>query len=507
MDNILEMVDIRKYFAAVKALDGVSLTLRKNEILGLVGENGAGKSTLMKILSGSYPHTGYTGEIYVNGAKQTFNTPFDSSQAGIEMIYQEISMHLDLSVAENIFLGRVPSKNGFISQKKMLLESEKHLDSIGLKINPKTIMRNLSTSQQQMVSIARALSRNPKILILDEPTSALTESECEMVHQTLIKFRERGISCIYISHKLTEVFSLCDRVTTLRDGKTINTWDVGDKAVQMPVIIEEMIGRKIEVMYPKEKVAIGEERLRVENLTIPSDASRDKNRVEDVSFYARSGEIVALAGLVGAGRSETVNAIFGAIKKASGDVYVDGEKKNIKTPRDAISSGIGLVTEDRKVSGFISEFCIRENISVASLDHMGGKVWLNKKNETAMAEKQMKDLSIKAPSMEMMILKLSGGNQQKVVLAKWLVKDLKILILDEPTRGVDVGAKYQIYEIMTKMAKSGMAIVMISSELPELIAMCDRMYVMAEGRITAELTGDELNEANMMKAATGLSHN
>ncbi|MEG1524159.1 MAG: sugar ABC transporter ATP-binding protein [Clostridia bacterium] len=503
MDAILEMCDICKTFGVVKALDNVCLTLRYHEILGLVGENGAGKSTLMKILSGSYPHSSYSGIIKVEGEKQQFSTPFDSAKAGIEMIYQEISMHGELNIAENIFLGNIPSIKGFIRNRTMIEESKKYLEMVGLDLNPTTLVRNLSTSQQQMIAIARALSRNPKILILDEPTSALTETECELLHQNLTRFKERGISCIYISHKLKEVFNLCDRITTLRDGKTIHTSNVTNEMEQTPGIIEEMIGRKIDVMYPKQKVAIGEEILRVEHLTIPSDMTRGADRVKDVGFKVHAGEIVAIAGLVGAGRSETVNAVFGACRKSSGDIYVCGNKVNIRSPKDAIVAGIGLVTEDRRVSGLITQFSIKENISVASLDDLGSKVWMNKKREEEVAVEAMHATTIKAPSINTMITKLSGGNQQKVVLAKWLAKDLKVLILDEPTRGVDVGAKAQIYAIMTEMAKRGMAIVMISSELPELIAMCDRMYVMADGRITAEMSGADITETNMMKAATG----
>lgn len=498
---ILEMRDIHKSFGAVKALTGVSLTLRENEILGLVGENGAGKSTLMKVLSGSWPANSYTGEIYVDGKKQNFMTPVDSEKAGIEMIYQEISMHPQLSIAENIFLGRIPSKNGIINRKEMEKESIKYLDMVGLKIDPSTLVQNLSTSQQQMVSIARALSRKPKILILDEPTSSLTESEVEFLLNNLKEFKKIGISSIYISHKLTEVFNVCDRITTMRDGKTINTSDCISEKDQEPAIIEEMIGRKLEVMYPKEKVSIGEEVLRFEHLTVKSNI-RGKDKVHDAAMTVRKGEIVALAGLVGAGRTETVNALFGALKKESGDVYVEGKKVDIRSPRDAIRAGIGLVTEDRRATGLIKAFNIRQNITVASLDDLKKGVLFDKKREVEIAEQQMRDMSIKAPSIETLVMKLSGGNQQKVVLGKWLAKDLKVLILDEPTRGVDVGAKAQIYEIMTNLVKRGIGIVMISSELPELIAMCDRMYVMAEGVITAELTGDQITETNMMKNAT-----
>jgi|LSQX01.1.fsa_nt_gb ABC-type sugar transport system ATPase subunit len=503
MRAILEMRCISKTFGAVKALDEVSLDLENNEILGLVGENGAGKSTLMKILSGSYPHSSYTGSIWINGEEQAFKTPYDSEKAGIEMIYQEISMHESLTIAENIFLGRVPTNKGIVSYRKMFDESRKYLDMVGLMINPKTLMRNLSTSQQQMVAIARAISRNPKILILDEPTSALTESECDLLHEKLIKFKKQGISSIYISHKLKEVFKICDRITTLRDGKTIATSDVSCSKLQTDQIIEEMIGRKIENMYPKEKIRIGSELLRVSNLFVPSESVRGKDRITDVSFNVHAGEIVALAGLVGSGRSEVVNAIFGVTKKSKGTVHLFGEEIDIKSPSDAVRRGLGLVTEDRRVSGLISQFDIKKNISLPSLDDLHRIVFLNQKKEIEIANSSMMATNIKAPSINTLVSNLSGGNQQKVVLAKWLAKDLKVLFLDEPTRGVDVGAKSQIYEIMVEMAKQGIGIVMISSELPELIAMCDRMYVLFEGSVKAELKGDAITESNMMKASIG----
>lgn len=496
------MRDITKVFGPVTALSNVSIKLYENEILGLVGENGAGKSTLMKVLSGSWPANSYTGAIFVDGKKQNFTNPVDSEQAGIEMIYQEISMHPELTIAENIFLGRIPNRYGIVDRRAMYEQCEEYLKLVGLNLNPKTIVRNLSTSQQQMVAIARALSRKPRILILDEPTSALTETEVEVLLNNLKKFKAMGISSIYISHKLTEVFRVCNRITTMRDGNTINTSDCYSEAEQTDRIIEEMIGRKLDVMYPKEKVPIGGEILRFENLTVKGQIE-GKNRVNHASMVVHAGEIVALAGLVGAGRSETVNALFGALKKVSGEVWVDGKPVKITCPRDAINVGIGLVTEDRRATGFIKDFNIRENISVASVDQLTKGAIFDKKREIEIVKKQMKDISIKAPSIETMVTKLSGGNQQKVVLAKWLCKDLKVLILDEPTRGVDVGAKAQIYKIMTDMAKKGIGIIMISSELPELIAMCDRMYVMAEGKITAELRGDEITEANMMKNATG----
>lgn len=498
---ILEMRDIHKSFGAVKALDGVNLKLYENEILGLVGENGAGKSTLMRVLSGSWPTGSYTGDIIIEGEKVEFMAPADSEKAGMAMIYQEISMHPDLSVAENIYLGKIPTIRGFVNHRKMKKESKKYLEMVGLTLDPAMILRNLSTSQQQLVSIARALSRNPKILILDEPTSSLTESEVGHLLNTLITLRDIGISSVYISHKLSEVMQVCNRITTMRDGKTINTSECNGNKELIDTIIEEIIGRKLDVMYPKESVTIGEEVLRFENITVRGPIP-GKNRVDHVGMTLHKGEIVALAGLVGSGRSETVNALFGAFKKETGEVWVEGKKVDIKEPKDAIDLGIGLLTEDRRSTGLIFTGNIKENISVASLNSLKKGVFFDKKKEKNVACKIKNDISIKALSIESMPYELSGGNQQKVALAKWLVKKLKVLILDEPTRGIDVGAKTQIYEIMTNLVKQGMGIIMISSELPELIAMCDRMYVMANGKITAELKGDEITDANMMKYAT-----
>lgn len=500
--TVLEMRSICKTFGATKALDDVSLTLYENEILGLVGENGAGKSTLMKVLSGSYPSSSYTGDVLVHGEKVIFNLPADSEKVGIAMIYQEISMHPELSIAENIYLGNIPTRRSFVDRAQMNRRAQEYLDLVGLQMKPTTLMRNLSTSQQQLVAIARAISRKPSILILDEPTSSLTEAEVAHLMHILEQFKQMGISCIYISHKLSEIFRICDRITTLRDGKNINTSPCEDEEQQKPAIIEEMIGRKLDVMYPKRPVPIGEEVLRIEDITVKGQVP-GKYCADHVSLSVRKGEIVALAGLVGAGRSETVNAVFSAIKKESGRVFVEGREVAIQHPEDAINAGIGLVTEDRRASGLIFTQNIRENICVTLLDSLKNKLFYSKRKGAKIAAEQMKNMLIKAPSIETMVSNLSGGNQQKVVLGKWVAKDLKVLIVDEPTRGVDVGAKALIYEIITQLAERGMGILMISSELPELIGMCDRMYVMANGRITAELTGEDISEKNMMANAIG----
>ncbi len=499
-EYLLEMKNITKSFGGVQALKNVSIDLKENEILALVGENGAGKSTLMKILSGSYSQSTYDGEIWVGGKKKTFNSPADSESAGIEMIYQEISAHLDLSVAENIFLGRIPVKNGIVQWKKMFRDAKTYAEMVGLHVSVHQPVRDLSTSQLQMVTIARALSRHPKILVLDEPTSALTEKEVEHLFENLFKLRDQGISCIYISHKIKEVMYLANRVTVLRDGCNISTNDI--KEITADSIVEKMVNRKIVNMYPKEDVQIGEEVLRVENLVVPHPFNIGKNVVDNISFHVRKGEILGLVGLVGSGRSETVSAVVGALKAASKDVYLEGRKVQIRNPRDAIKKGIVLLSEDRKVNGYVPTLDIAGNISLASINKISNRYIMQKEKEKEFALQYIRQLSIKVRDERDNVLNLSGGNQQKVVLAKWLMTEPRVLLLDEPTRGIDVGAKSQIYQIMSDLAKQGIAIVMISSELPELVGMCDRFIVLSEGRQKAELGREDADEEKFLRIAT-----
>ncbi len=502
-EYLLEMNHIYKSFGGINALTDVSINLKNKEILAIVGENGAGKSTLMKILSGSYPCDSYSGKIILNGVEKSFLNPKDSESAGIEMIYQEISVHLDLSIAENIFLGNMPlNRIGLIDWKKLNKEAAKYLEMVGLKISPKQKMRRLSASEQQMVNIAKALSKKPYLLILDEPTSPLTEMETKTLFKNLIDLKNKGISCIYISHKMKEVIEIADRITVLRDGQFVSSTDKASTNANR--IIEDMIGRKMSNMFPKETVPIGEEVLRVEDLTIIHPYSSGKNIVQDVGFSLRKGEILGLAGLVGSGRSEVVNAIFGSIKVRSGTVFIDGKKVPIKNPKHSILNGIGLLTEDRKKSGLVQLLDVKQNVTLASLEVISKHNILNGSKEKRIAKTYIEKLSIKVKSEKDNVGSLSGGNQQKVVLAKWLMRDLKVILLDEPTRGIDVGAKVQIYNIMTDLAKAGVGIIMISSELPELLAMSDRVIVLAEGRISAEFTHNEASEELFMKAATGL---
>jgi ABC-type sugar transport system ATPase subunit len=501
---VLKMTDITKRFHSVTALKDVSIDLYENEIIALVGENGAGKSTLMKILSGSYTTNEYDGTIKLAGEVKKFSHTSDAENAGIEMIYQEISLMRDMTVAENVMLGRMPQKKikGFVDWKKTREIAQRALDLVELDISLDTLVRRLSTSQMQLLSIGKALMRDPKILVLDEPTSALTESETHNLLNILRDLKERGISCIYISHKLDEVFALVDRVTILRDGHVISTYD-NHEQIDTGKVIEDMVGRKVENMYPKIHVDIGDEMLRVEDFTVASPVP-SINYVENESFSVNAGEILGIGGLVGSGRSEFLNAVFGAIPKISGKVFIEGNEISIKSPRDAINHKIGLVTEDRKESGFVGTMSLRENISLASFDQISKNGWLNKKYEIERTQEQFDALRIKAPSIETNVLNLSGGNQQKVVLSKWLMSDVKVLFLDEPTRGIDIGAKVEIYNIMFELAKKGVAIVVISSELPELMAISDKFAILSQGHIRGRFSRDEMTEEKFMKAATSM---
>ena len=500
---ILRMRGITKRFYSVTALDNVSVDLNRGEIHALVGENGAGKSTLMKILSGSYQSHEYEGSIEIDGRPAVFNSTHDAENAGIEMIYQEISLNLDLSVGENIFLGNLPRRRfrWFVDWKTTMRLAAEALARVGLDVSPDETVRRLSTSQQQLLCLAKALYRHPRILVLDEPTSALTESETQKLMEIISRLRTEGISSIYISHKLDEVFGLADRITVLRDGRVIST--TARAEIHPDKVIEDMVGRKIENMYPKVTLPLGAEVLRIEGFTVASRIP-GRNIVQDVSFGVRAGEILGLGGLVGSGRSELVNAIFSSSGRISGKVFIDGQEVEMRSPVDAIRHRMGLLTEDRRVSGFVGTMNIRENSSLASFDKIFGRLFIRSQSERELAETYFRQLKVRAPGIETSILSLSGGNQQKVVLAKWLMTGVRILFLDEPTRGIDVGAKVEIYSIMTELARSGVAIVMISSELPELLAMCDRFVILANGKVSAELGCAEISDKLFMKAATGI---
>lgn len=497
---VLEMRNVTKRFPGVVALDDVNMDLKKGEILGICGENGAGKSTLMKVLSGSYNNREYEGDIVIDGEVQKFETVAAAQKAGIEMVYQEMNMMLDSSVAENLFVGNLPGKGGWVDYKTLYEDTKKLLDRVQLDLDPAKPVRPLNSGQMQMLSLMRAVAKKPRILVLDEPTTALTDSEVEILMKLLNELRCSGVSCIYISHKMEEIYRLCNRVLVLRDGHTISCHEIGE--VVESILIEEMVGRKVENLYPKISHVQSEEVFRVEHLSVPHPHIRGRYIVEDISFELKKGEILGIGGLVGAGRSEALGAIFGqythGVKK---EVYIEGKPVRINSPRDAINHGIGFVTEERKRNGIIWMLSIRENIGVASLEKLSHRGIMDEKKEAKEVGRLFEQLRIKAPTMETKLIQLSGGNQQKVILAKWLLNNPKILFMDEPTKGIDVGTKADFYRLMSELTETGVSIVMVSSDMPELVSMSDRCLVISNGHITAELNKDELNEISVMRAA------
>ena len=502
MKSILTIKNVIKRFSGTVALKGVDMELYPNEILALAGENGAGKSTLMKILSGIYPYGDYEGEVYIGDKLCKFRGPKDAEEAGIAMIYQELNLELDLTVAENILLGQYPrTKFGTINWKAVHSEAQKALDMLGVDISTKVTARNLSPSMQQLVSIARALYRNPKILILDEPSSVLTEKETGNLMNILRGLKDKGISCIYISHKLDEVFELCDRTVVFRDGEKISEHRKAD-GYDSAAIIEDMIGRHLDAMYPERVSHIGEEVLRVEHFRVPHPFAYGKSIVEDVSFNLHKGEILGLAGLVGAGRSELISAIFGVMPKQAGKIYLEGKEVKINNPTEAIRHGLGFLSEDRKKNGFIWTMSIEDNMTLVCLRNMLHNGFIRKGEAHKLAEEYFEKLDVKAPSLDTQITNLSGGNQQKVILAKWLMSNIKILMLDEPTRGIDVGTKSEIYKLMQELTDMGISIILISSEMPELLAMCDRLVVLGKGVVQCEMLRGEADEVSLMRAAS-----
>lgn len=497
---ILEMKHITKRFPGVIALKDVSIQLYEGEVLAICGENGAGKSTLMKVLSGTYTNRDYEGEIWIDGQKREFTSVKVAEECGIEMVYQELNMMLDASIAENVFVGNLPGSYGWVDYKKLYANTQTILRQIGLNVSPKTTARSLNSGQLQMLAIMRALRKNPRIIVMDEPTSALSDTEVDLLMNFLDNLRSKGISCIFITHKLDEIDRIADRVVVMRDGQFIASHPA--RQVARNQLIEEMVGRKVENLYPKEKVQIGEEVLRVEHLTVPHPTIQDKNIVEDIGFSLRRGEILGIGGLVGAGRSETLGAVFGQITRdVHKEVYIHGKKVKIDQPKDAIRAGIGFVTEERKRSGFVWVLSIRENLTLCALRNLPKRYFIDRKEEKRRASEMFERLRVKAPSIETIIVNLSGGNQQKVVLGKWLLAQPQILFVDEPTKGIDVGAKAEIYKLMNELAHSGISIVMVSSDMPELVSMSDRCIVLSNGHITGEFTGEQITQENVMSAA------
>jgi ABC-type sugar transport system ATPase subunit len=502
MKPILEMREIVKEFPGVKALDGVTFDLYEGEFHSLVGENGAGKSTLMKVLSGVYPFGTYEGDIVIDDEVRQFKTIRDSEKAGVAIIFQELSLVKEITVAENIFLGREPSQFGLINWSELYQKATKLLRDLHLPIDPRTPVGNLGIGQQQLVEIAKALSQDAKILVLDEPTAALTESEVETLFTILRKLKERGVGMIYISHKLDEVFAMSDRITVLRDGKTVGTESA--LALTKDKVISLMVGREVGDIFPQISHEFGETAMEVKNLTAYDLDNPDKKLVDNVSFSVRKGEVLGISGLMGAGRSELLMSIFGAWQgKSLGEVFVEGKQVSIGSPSDAIKNGIGFVTEDRKRYGLLLEQPILDNMTLAGLKRISGLFLTHRQRENVAAKKAMQSLKVKANSPATIAGTLSGGNQQKVVLGKWLLTNPKVLFLDEPTRGIDVGAKQEIYSEINKLAKEGLAIVMVSSELPEVLGLSDRVMVLHEGRLTGEFSKSEATPEKVMAAATG----
>ena len=499
---LLEMRNIVKEFPGVRALDGVSFTLDAGEFHALVGENGAGKSTLMKVLSGVYPEGTFEGEILVDDTIRHFRSVRESEIAGIAIIYQELSLVKELTVGENIFLGREPSRFGVINSTKLYHDAAKLLSDLHLDIDPRIQVGNLGIGRQQLVEIAKALSQDAKILVLDEPTAALAESEVETLFDILSKLKARGVGLIYISHKLEEVFRMGDRVTVLRDGRTVGTHSA--KEVTRDRVIAEMVGREVGDIFPESTHEFGEIALEVQNLTAYSVDRPDKRLVDEVTFSVRKGEVLGIAGLMGSGRTELMTAIFGAWPgKYSRNVVLEGIERIISSPADAIASGMAFVTEDRKRYGLILEQTIVDNMTLAGLKQIAGRFLTDRGRELRAVREPMQSLGVRARSPLSFTGTLSGGNQQKVVLGKWLLTNPKVLFLDEPTRGIDVGAKQDIYTEINKLAKEGLAIVLVSSELPEVLGLSDRVIVLHRGKIAAEFARADVSAEKVMAAATG----
>lgn len=491
---ILEMKEISKEFPGVKALNQVSFRVPQGKVMALLGENGAGKSTLMKILTGVYERT--AGEILYKGRPVSFKNPRESQQQGIAIIHQELNLIKGLTIGENIFLGREPrARGGRIDWRKLYSDAQGLLDRLGVKHDPRTLCGTLSIGQQQMVEIAKALSLDAQVIIMDEPTDALTDTETQGLFRVIQELRAEGRSIVYISHRLEEIFQICDMVTVLRDGALVGERAVVDLTEDL--LIEMMVGRKLTEQFPRIERGSHGELLRVEGLTSPV--------LKEVSFTLQRGEILGVAGLMGARRTELAKTIIGALKKEKGKVLLDGKPLEIASPEDALKAGIAYVSEDRKGDGLVLGLSVKENMTLGAIRNFAGTLGkIDHKMELDMVESYIKDLSIKTPGPHQIIKNLSGGNQQKVSIAKCLMTKPQVLILDEPTRGVDVGAKREIYQLINQLKKDGMSIIMISSEIPEILGMSDRIMVLHEGRVSGFLEGEEATQEKIMKLAVGM---
>ena len=500
-EYILEMREITKVFPGVKALENVNLKVRKGEIHALVGENGAGKSTLMNILSGVYPYGTYGGSILFEGRECEFKGIKDSERAGIAIIHQELALVPSLSIGENIFLGNDRAKKWFIDWNQTNVQAVKLMKKVGLKENPLTLVKDIGVGKQQLVEIAKALAKNVKLLILDEPTAALNEEDSENLLKLLLELKKEGITSILISHKLNEVLEVADSITILRDGRVVETISKHKDDVSEDRIIKGMVGRELTNRFPERVPKIGEVIFEVKNWTVYHPLIEGKKVIKDVSIEVRRGEIVGIYGLMGSGRTEFAMSVFGRSygKNISGKIIKNGRELVINSVRQAIENGLAYVTEDRKSAGLILMDDIKRNISLASLDSISKNMVVDENREIYVAEEYRRKLNIKCSSVLQRTGNLSGGNQQKVLLSKWIFSRPDILILDEPTRGIDVGAKYEIYKIINGLADEGKAVILISSELPEILGMCDRVYVMNEGRIVGELGREEASQESIMK--------
>ncbi|MCF6411527.1 sugar ABC transporter ATP-binding protein [Alkalihalobacillus sp. EGI L200015] len=506
MDSpILEMKSITKRFPGVKALDDVNLNVQQGEIHALIGENGAGKSTLMKVLSGVHAYGTYEGEIIFNGSLCEFKNINESEELGIVIIHQELALIPELSIAENIFLGNEQQKNGVINWSETLVKTIELLKKVGLKVDPEEKIKNIGVGQQQLVEIAKALSKDVRLLILDEPTAALNEEDSENLLNLLVELKEQGMTSILISHKLKELLKVSDSLTVLRDGQTIQTYHLSSQKITESIIIKDMVGRDLTNLYPERKKVIGNEVVfEVKDWSVYHPLDPNKQLLHNVNLKVKKGEIIGIAGLMGAGRTELAMSIFGKSygKKISGELYKGGQKIKLNDVSEAIKHKIAYVSENRKDYGLILIDSVRKNLTLSNLKKVSNKNILNMNDEIVEAESIKTKMNVKAPSIEQVTNHLSGGNQQKVVLGKWIFTDPDLLILDEPSRGIDIGAKFEIYKIINELAEKGKSIIMISSELPELLGMCDRIYTLCEGKITADVDIDEADQETLMTYMT-----
>lgn len=506
MPHLLEMKNITKAFGDVKAVDDISLTLNAGQVLSLCGENGSGKSTLMKVLCGIYPHGQYQGDILFSGDLIQAKNIRDTEQKGIAIIHQELALVKEMTVLENIFLGSERGRFGIMDYDSMYLRCQRLLQQVKLAVSPNTKVGELGLGQQQLVEIAKALNKQVRLLVLDEPTASLTESETEILLNIIRDLQSHDIACIYISHKLNEVKAISDLICVIRDGKHIGTRQASE--MDEDAIIAMMVGRELKELYPQSEHTIGEEILRVDNLTAWHPINRHIKRVNDVSFSLHRGEILGIAGLVGAGRTETVQCLFGAYRgRWQGEIKIDGQPVKIRSCQDAIKHGIAMVPEDRKKDGIIPVMGVGANMTLAALDDFSS--WLSildDAKEQSTIQQSIQRLKVKTSSPELAIARLSGGNQQKAILAKCLLLNPKILILDEPTRGIDIGAKYEIYKLINQLVEQGIALIVISSELPEVLGLSDRVLVMHEGCIKADLVNQSLTQEKIMEAALRSEH-